>query len=524
MPPTERDRQAIYDHYGLTCPPRYATLRNFDNPTYGGKVTKIAAALGTPLMPWQRYAADTGLEVDRRTGLFVYRKLGVRVPRQSGKTSLILPVAAHRAMAWQRQRILYAAQNGTAAREKWEDDQIPAIEASPLASRVHIRKANGREAFIWKKTRSIHSLQANTEKAGHGKTLHLGKADEYFAQVDYRIEAAWTPAMITVPMAQMWWYSTAGTSKSVPLNDETDRGRAIVESGEPSSTAYFEWSGEKGADYTDPRVWLSCMPALCPAPVDGVCRCSPAWRHTVTPATMRAELEAAQEKPAKLAEWLRAFMNWTRDDDDIEADPNLPSVEAWDLLADSRPSAGPGDVVAFAIDITPLRDHASISVAGVRPDGIRRTELVAHGEGTDWIIGRARELHERHNPVAWGIDERSPAATLKTPLRDIGIKPMGTAPHRGGLWLLSTTDYGAACGSWADAVKQGTLSQPGEPRTRAALIGARTRPLGDGAWGLGRKPSVGADISPLVTDVIALATFERYKDLAAPYDALDNIW
>ena len=68
------------------------------------------------------------------------------------------------------------------------------------------------------------------------------------------------------------------------------------------------------------------------------------------------------------------------------------------------------------------------------------------------------------------------------------------------------------------------MSQPGEPRTRAALIGARTRPLGDGAWGLGRKPSAGVDISPLVTDVIALATFERYKDLAEPYDALDNIW
>lgn len=523
MTPSERRRrEEIYARYGLTCPPRYATLRNFDNPTYGGKVAKIAAALGIPLMPWQRYAADTGLEVNPRTGLFVYRKLGVRVPRQSGKTSLILPVAAHRGMAWQRQRILYAAQNGSAAREKWEDDQIPLIEASPLASRVHIRKSNGRPAFIWKKTRSIHGLQANTEKAGHGKTLHLGKADEYFAQVDYRIEAAWTPAMITVPDAQMWWYSTAGTSKSVPLNDETERGRAIVESGELSQTAYFEWSGEPGADYTDPQVWLSCMPALCPAPVDGVCRCSPHWRHTVTPETMRAELEAAQEKPAKLAEWLRAFMNWTRDDDEIEADPNLPSVEAWSLLKDR--SSDPGEVLAFAIDITPLRDHASISVAGVRPDGVRHVELIAHEPGTDWIIGKVQELNARDKPVAWAIDEKSPAATLKTPLRDKGIKPMGAAPHRGGLWILSTTDYGAACASWADAVKHGTLAHPGEPRVETALAGARTRPLGDGAWGFGRKPSGGADISPLVTGAIALAAFERYKDLAAPYDALDNIW
>lgn len=521
---TPSDRAAIYAHYGLTCPPRYATLRNFDNPTYGGKVAKIARALGTPLMPWQRYVADTALEVDPRTGLFLYRLPGITVPRQSGKTSLILPWACHRGMAWRRQRILYAAQNGTAAREKWEDDQIPAIEESPLAKRVHIRKANGREAFIWKATRSIHGLQANTEKAGHGKTLHLGLADEYFAQVDYRIDAAWSPAMITVPMAQKVWVSTAGTSKSVPLNDEIARGRAIVESGEPSRTFYAEWSAPEGADYTDPRTWFGCMPALCPQPVDGVCRCSPHWRHTVTPDTMRAELEAAQETPAKLAEWLRAYMNWTRDDDDIEADPNLPPVEAWDLLKDAK--GGPVGAVAFAIDITPLRDAVSISVAGVRPDGVRRTELVRHGDGTDqgWIIRQVKALAEAHKPVAWAIDERSPAATLKDPLRKIGITPMGQAPHRGGLWILSTTDYGAACASWADAVKHGTLSQPGEPRTRAALKGARTRPLGDGAWGFGRKPSGGADISPLVTDATALAAYERYKDLAEPYDPLANIY
>lgn len=501
---TDRDRAAIYDHYGLTCPPRYATLRNFDRPTYGGKVAKIAAALGTPLMPWQRYVADTALEIEPTTGLPAYRKIGCTVPRQSGKTSLILPVCVHRGMAWQRQRIVYAAQSGTAAREKWEDEHVEALQASKLAPRVRIRKANGREAIIWKATRSIHGITTNTEKAGHGKTLHLGMADEYFAQVDDRLDAAWSPAMVTVASAQRWWFSTAGTSKSVPMNREKERGRELVLAGGPTRTAYFEWSAADGADHTSPLTWRGCMPALCPTP--GPCSCSPVWRHTVSEDTIQAELESLE-----LAEFLRAYCNWTREDDEVEVDPNVPTVEAWELLADAR--AVGGQVVALAIDITPRRDHAAICAVGVTPAGVLRVVVLEHGEGTKWLLPAIKRLHQDLKPVVWALDERSPAASLIVKLEQIGITRMGREPHRGGLWIPTTAELGADCASFADAVNQATLVHLGQRELTLAIAGAKTRPLGDGSWAWGRKLA-GSDISPLVGATLAKGAYERFRHLA----------
>jgi hypothetical protein len=517
--PTDRDRSAIYAAYGLTCPPRFATLRNPDRPTYGGKIAKLAAALGTPLMPWQRYTADTSLEIDPGTGLFVYRGIGCTVPRQSGKTSLILPVACHRAMAWQNQRIRYAAQSGTEARQKWEDDQLPALEAAKfIPNRARARKANGREAIIWKATKSIHSLHNNTEKSGHGKTLHLGLLDEYFAQVDYRIHAAWGPAMITVLMAQFWWFSTMGTSKSVPMNADVARGRELVDAGAPTRTAYFDWSAPPDADYRDPKTWLACMPALCPTPPP--CRCSPHWRHTVTIGAIQAELENASTRE-KLAEFLRAYLNWPVEDDDVEADPNVPTLAEWNLLANA--AAKGGDVVAIAIDVTPLRDHAAIVATGDGPDGLPRVAVLDHGPGISWLMPRILQLREQLNPVAWSLDDKSGANTLIVPMEQNGITRMGKEPHRGGLWIPTVPELGATCATFADRVRAAGLIHLGQEQLTLALAGARTRPLGDGSWAWGRKLG-SSDISPLVGGSLSLGAYERFRHLAySTYDPLANI-
>lgn len=523
MVPTEQYRARVYRHYGLTCPPRWATLRDFSRPTYGPKVARVAAALGTPLMPWQRYAVDVGLEIDPVTKVFAYRKIGITVPRQSGKTSIILPVASWRAMAWQRQRIVYAAQSGTEARKKWEDDHVEALLASRLAPRIRVRRANGRESIIWRATRSMHGITTNTEKAGHGPVVDLGMADEYFAQVDYRIEGAWSPSMITNVMAQLWWLSTAGTSKSLPLNEERAAGRALVESGEATRTAYLEWSAPEKADYTKPATWLGCMPALCPTP--GPCTCSRAWRHTVTLETLAAELQSAQSSPAKLAEWLRAYMNWTRDDDEVAPDPNLAGVlEAWNLLGDVNAQSGP--VLACSAEINQRRDQAAICAAGEGadgPDGPRLLAVLEHGVGIDWLLGRILDIDDRLRPVAWAIDERSPAATLREPLRQKGITVMSaTEPHDGGLWIPGATDVAAAAAGWADAVRHGTVVHRDQTEMSDGLAGARSRNLGDGGWAFGRKVS-SDDITCPVASSLALAAYERFKHLAVDYDVLQSV-
>src|SRR5689334_10794972 len=89
----------------LQCPPRWGTPRRPDRATLGPRAAEVATLLGTPLMPWQRHVLDVALEVDPETGRLAYQEVDLTVPRQSGKTLLLLCLMVHRALGFgSRQR------------------------------------------------------------------------------------------------------------------------------------------------------------------------------------------------------------------------------------------------------------------------------------------------------------------------------------------------------------------------------------------------------------------------------------
>ena len=55
-------------------------------------MAKTAQLLGKPFFSWQRYVVDVAFEIDPATGLFAYDDVTIVLPRQQGKTELILPV------------------------------------------------------------------------------------------------------------------------------------------------------------------------------------------------------------------------------------------------------------------------------------------------------------------------------------------------------------------------------------------------------------------------------------------------
>jgi phage terminase large subunit-like protein len=74
-------------------------------------------------MGWQQMVADVLLELLPGTRIPAYREGVVTVPRQQGKTTLILCLAVQRALRWPGQpRIAYSAQTGSDARRKLLDD------------------------------------------------------------------------------------------------------------------------------------------------------------------------------------------------------------------------------------------------------------------------------------------------------------------------------------------------------------------------------------------------------------------
>ncbi|MFI9005095.1 terminase large subunit domain-containing protein [Streptomyces sp. NPDC053541] len=496
----------LFERYGLTCPPRWGTPRNPDFPSLGPKLWRVMEKLGAPPMPWQKYVSDVALEVDPATGLFVHRHVGLSVPRQQGKTELTLGAQVHRALAWPRQNIVYAAQTRSMARQRWEDEFWEKISASPLAKRARIRKANGNEAILWPGKRSRMGITANTEKAGHGPPLDLGFIDEAFAHTDDRLEQAFSPAMLTRLMAQLWWASAGGTEASVWLNKKREQGRALIEElwaeGRRTRVAYFEWYAPEDMPRDDPATWRATLPAL---------------GYTVTEDTIRAELDGMDA-----AEFDRAYLNRTRKATP-PADPNMPKAE-WAGLAD-KAARPPADRMALAVDVSQDRKHASIAAALQGPDGRVHLELVDRRAGTDWVVPALVRLAALWDPLVVAIGgSGSPAASLIDDLKTAGITVPEDKerPHRGHLVVVRSGDMSEACGQLADALRQGTVQHLDQPPLTSAVNGARTRRLGD-AWVLDRTKSL-ADVSPLIAATQARwALLTRGPAVLDDYDVMNSV-
>jgi hypothetical protein len=521
-PEFQRDLQ---QRYGLTCPPRWGTPRHPQFPSYGAAVGRVMSRLGTPPMPWQQYVLDVALEVDpsnvvmlrNADGLlvpqpvFVHRKVGLSVCRQQGKTAKVLGLSTHRLMHWAKFSVTYAAQTRQMAREKWEDDFCESVMNSRFAPQFHKRSTNGFEALINKRTRSMMGITSNTEKAGHGDTLDLGLIDEAFSHEDFRLEQAMGPAMITRPMAQLWWLSAGGTERSVFLNRKREDGRAMIEeywnTKKISNIAYFEWYPDDSAARDAFETWLTCMPALCPNPP---CHCDPEerWKHTVTQQVIQGELDS-MEAP----EFDRAYLNRTK----LKTPPpdvNIPTRE-WPQRA--NPKSRKGEKLAFAVDITPQRDKSSIAMYSLRDDGKGHGELVAHRPGWDWVPGVLLRLRKKWNPVAIGIDavSGSPAGAMldrllkavdpEDPDNVLKLPDDPEKPEPGQLWIPDLREVVSACGQIVVEIRQGKLEHPDQVPLNVAVSGARTRPLGD-AWAFARKSAI-VNISPIVALTLARAAY-----------------
>lgn len=493
---------------GLACPPRFATQRNYARKTLGAQAAKVAEELGTPFMPWQQYVADVALEIDPDTGLLWYREVDLTVPRQSGKTTLIIAIAVLRALGWKRpQNIVYTAQTRAKAREKWEDEHVAMLKASRKFRRLFkVRLSNGHEAIIWN-NKSKHGIDADTEKSGHGGTLDLGFVDEAFSQIDTRQEQALKPAMITRRDAQLWVVSTAGTkTKSTYLWGKVEKGRARVQAADATSrVAYFEWSAPDDADPYDEATWWGCMPAL---------------GFTQTVEAVRGEADSMD-----LADFQRAYLNqWV---EVAKTERPIP-VDDWAACRDPESQIPAGTPLVLTVDVSPTAAWSSLGIAGISSTGRDHVELINHKQGTEWIVPRVREVLAEHGSrIINGEVALDPAGQAGQLVPDLIAADI---PVR----MITSREMAQAFGSFLAATRprlgddgEPDLTVPrrlvhlGQPSLDAALESATKRPLGDAeAWA--RKGP--ADISPVVALTIARALRAQYAGSSDEYDPLDSIY
>jgi phage terminase large subunit-like protein len=433
----------------------------------GPSVAKVADGLGQPFMAWQRRAVDTALELDD-DGKPAYRTVVVLVPRQNGKTLLQLALRVHRAVhpCWgSPQRIAWTAQSRVAARLKLVDVHEPMLARSAFAGVYRPRWSTGQEGLLWRNG-SIDLITASGESSAHGETLHLGVADEAWAQPEGRLEAAFRPAMATVDTAQLWVISTAGKPDvSTWLWGKVEAGRQRALDGLTSDVCYLEWSAPDDADPGSLDTWKACMPAL------GV---------TVSPQTVASDY--ASMDPVEFA---RAYLNrWpTAATEPVFGEGVWEACAAPGVRTEGRPS--------FAFDTNPERTASAVAACSDRGDRVV-VEVVEHRPGTDWVVPRLVELAERWDPKGIACDAAGPAGSLLADLAERGLD----------VKVANTRDATAAAGMFYDAVAGGRLTHPDQKALNAAVAAADRRTVAD-AWLWSRKTST-ADISPLVACTLAL--------------------
>lgn len=452
--------------------PRWATRRRPERPTLGGQVAEVARLLGTPLLPWQRYVADVGLEIDPITGLLAYREVWFSVMRQSGKTTLALPWEVHRCISptWDGpQRVAYTAQTGWEAQKKLIEDQVPILERSPLKKLItpkgggKVRRAQGNWGVNFG-TGSRIDVLGSSASAGHGQTLDLGVIDEAWKDEDDRREQSMLPAMITRPMAQLLGYSTMGTDASIYLNRKAETGRAATVGDTGRGLAYFEWSIPPDADIDDPETWWRYMPAL-------------GW--TITEAAVAHARQTMQD-----GEYRRAFGNQRVSGGGERVIPH----EFWDRA--QSPGAEPNGPLLFGVDV--LDDRSAGAVAVVGGDVV---EVVDHRPGTAWMVDRVREVVRRQGGSVV-VDGGGPAAPIADELERVGVR----------VKRLTRPQVADACARMYDALADDKVRfrithTPLDEGLADAVDGLAKQPMGDRfVWS--RKAST-KDVTPFFAATVA---------------------
>lgn len=459
--------------------PIYATQRNPELQSEGALVEVAARAMGTPLIPWQRYVADVASE-RRPNGEYEHQVVVVSVPRQAGKTTLLRAVGVQRAVVNGRD-VFYTAQTGKDARARWAD-MVKLLETSPaFKTRITVRRSQGSERVIFPGGAAVQAF-APTAESLHGYTPPTVMLDEAFAHNEAEGEllmGAIGPAQITVTDRQLWIVSTAGTAESAFLAAWLERGMAGA-----ARVACFVWAADDRQDPYSAETIAAIHPAV-GFRING---------KTITPADVLAQADRNSR-----AEYERAYLN--------RATLTEHFLFPTEVLAPlDHAAAAPGQLVELPEDLGRIvlvyevafdRSAATIT-ATWDAGGMPHTRVVERRPGTAWLPEAVIDLATRWRPAAIGADDSTPSPTREVTarLRDEGLD----------LKLLSGREYANACGSITARINTASVSIDGED-LEAPFLGLATRRTGDGDV-FSRRLSVG-DVSGAIATTVGTWLLEQ---------------
>lgn len=457
----------------------------------GYEAIQIAKKAGLILDPWQCYVLDNSLG-ESRDGTWTAFEVGVIVSRQNGKGSILEARELAGLFLFGEELILHSAHEFKTASQAFKRIR-GLIENTPiLKKKVKSIKTGSYEQSIELTTGQRLQFIARSGGSGRGFSADLIILDEAYNLPATAIDAL-MPTTSARPNPQIWYTSSAPDINLAPCEQLAAVRKRAIEGSDPS-LAYFEWSADvhdvdcepecdKHDSEDDPEVWAKTNPALgIRLSVEHVAR----EKRSMTKAGFQRERLGVGNYPADTEQW------------------RVITKPQWEKTEDQESTIDPESSIVFAIDVTPDGTYGTIAVAGLRTDGTKHVQLVAHLPGTSWIVDKMKELQGR-KPVTTLILPTSQAGTLIANLEAKNIP----------VTSISGIEYAQACGQFFNEIKSKELIHPQQNELDLAVAGALKKEVGEGgAWKWARKGVV-ATISPLIASTLASYGHTKYGHVKA---------
>lgn len=436
------------------APPRVLVAPKGTRANSWEDVADLSARAGIVLDRWQEVILEAAMG-ERSDRTWAAKRVGVTVPRQNGKSQLLVSRALAGALLFGEKKIVISAHLQDTARESFsklmeiiEDDANGWIR-----DRIRpngIMQALNREAVRFLNGATIQ-FKARTGSGSKGFSSDCLMLDE--AQIlGQRAWVSINSTMSAMPNPQVWLLGTAPQEEDDSEVFESVRDAAIV--GKTVAAAWCEWGADPDSPDFDPASEYTRWTA------------NPAWNTRINHDVVDGEYEtypAERFGQDRLGLWRKAGANLV-----------LP---AW---ADRFVDADPPTPTAIGISVSLDAMYGSIASADLWDDGRVNLSAVERRQGTDWLVAEALRIQTDYGCMV-AIDEKCPDGTLIQKLTDAGVF----------LDQLDLAMLVSGCSELVNRTRQGTVTHQKTTDLDAAVTAAQWRDVGDGRRVFGRKRSSG---------------------------------
>lgn len=433
----------------------------------GDDAIALADAAGLHLHDWQQYVMR-GMLGETYTGQWSAPRVGLVVPRQQGKGSILEARELAGLFLFGEKLIIHTSQLLTTSREAFYRLKL-LIDATPeLADQVRqMYEGNVSNSIVLKDGRSIRFM-ARSKDSGRGLSADLLVIDEAYDVTAFEM-AALRPTLSASSNPQTIFTSSAALPESYVLHDIRAQGM------DPHTKrmAYFEWSAPDDCDPDDLDALVASNPSL-------------GLRLTLeTVADERADMDDETFKRERLGV--------------------LPTMEAarlvtppmWGACRDEESEVG--EDLFVGVDVGPMRDVAAIALVSPRGDDRVHVEVVDVID-LPMAAARIKEIRDRWHPRSITVDAGGAAGSLAQECRALGVS---TKP-------IAYRDIGQSAGAMFDAIKTRSIAHIGQPELDNAVAAADRKYMGaTGLWRWVPRKDSAESVSVLVAASYALLSMRK---------------